>query len=86
MMSKYMVLIASEQRLLMMCPCQIYAVNYMLRYCQAWVRGKTGDVGPMSGVCAGAISALVYVRHGLPGGIRFCPRATPQTISINELS
>ena len=35
--------------------------NYMLPYCQAWVQGKAGDVGPMSGVCAGAISALVYV-------------------------
>jgi hypothetical protein len=51
--------------------------NYMLPYCQALVQGKPGDVG-MAGVCAGTISALVYVGHALPGAVRFCPpRNTP---------
>jgi hypothetical protein len=50
--------------------------NHMLPYCQALVLGKGGD-DAMTGICAGAISALVYVGHALPGDRRFCaPRNT----------
>jgi hypothetical protein len=53
--------------------------NYMLPYCQEWVRGR-GDAAPMSGVCGGAILALVYVGHRLPDVARFCvPNNTPRS-------